>query len=65
MKKLIPIIIAASMLCVVFAAADTNVDADSEPYLWVGTTAIYGQDVEMPTGRSIPRSDSLRQGFRF
>ena len=33
MKKLIPIIIAASMLCVVFAAADTNVDADSEPYL--------------------------------
>ena len=49
MKKLIPIVIAVSMLCVVFAAADTNVDADSEPYLWVGTTAIYGQDVEMPT----------------
>ena len=49
MKKLIPIMITATMLCVVFAAVDTNVDADSEAYLWVGTTAIYGQDVEMPT----------------
>ncbi len=49
MKKLIPIVVTVSMLCVVFASVDTNVDADSEPYLWVGTTAIYGQDVEMPT----------------
>ena len=48
MKKLIPLMIAAVMLCVVFTAVDVDVDAKSDPHLWVGKTEVTG-DVDLPT----------------
>ena len=49
MKKLIPIMIATVMLCVVFTAVDVDdVDAKSDPHLWVGKTAVTG-NVDLPT----------------
>ena len=48
MKKLLPIMIAAAMLCVVIPAVDVDTDAEPEPFLWVGKTAVTG-DMDLPT----------------
>ena len=40
--------IATVMLCVVIPAVDVDTDAESEPFLWVGKTAVTG-DMDLPT----------------